>query len=552
MKFSGIINKPITYILLFTAVLFTIGITWGLPNVESWMSDSLAPYHPLLGLSKGFSFGYVNKYPLVHQIILAILNLPVVITAIIASKPLEGLQFFKFLVLLRSPSYATALMLIDNAVSIVMGVLIVYLMYLSVRKIYNERAALYSALILSFNVVLNFYSHTAKVDVPYVFWAMASLYFLIRIVKYDAARDYIYCAVFCCLSFGTKDQGYAIFILPFIIFLVLYQIYFRERQGNLVSIMLRRNMWIFAAAFIAGIIVVENLLFNYDGFLKRYALLTGDAGQRSIGYSLGVLGIVRLFADTALNIMLNVMGIPFFILSIVGVLMVIFLNKNDKRAMLLRLFFLFPLVSYYLFFVQMVRQSEVRFLLPLGIFFSAFGGYALDYIHEKYGTLHRKAFLTALALICVLAFYKTFSVNVNMLYDVRYVVEDWMDKNIPPGSKIEYYDYLHYLPRFPENVFAYRIKKGFFDIESRKPDFIIESVRVKPPDPDKKPGWGRIVSMRKQRKKNSEAEQFRTSLLSDKLNYRLYKEFRRRIPLFETINNPKISPIKIKLYKRIQ
>jgi len=84
-----IFKKPISYIIIFSIVLFSLGITWGLPHIETWCPDSLALLDPLLGLSQLFSFGCFNKYPLVHQVIFAIVNLPVVLAAAINSTDLH-------------------------------------------------------------------------------------------------------------------------------------------------------------------------------------------------------------------------------------------------------------------------------------------------------------------------------------------------------------------------------------------------------------------------------------------------------------------------------
>ena len=95
-------HKWLLLILFISFIIFITGIEWGLPNSESWCPDSLAPFHPLLGLSRFFSFGYFNKYPQVHQTILAVLNLPVVITAIINSNPFNNFNILKFLMIIRS------------------------------------------------------------------------------------------------------------------------------------------------------------------------------------------------------------------------------------------------------------------------------------------------------------------------------------------------------------------------------------------------------------------------------------------------------------------
>lgn len=551
-RIGGIFKKPITYVLLFNTVLFCIGITWGLPNVETWMADSLAPFHPLIGLSKGFSFGYFNKYPIIHQLILAILNIPVVIAAIIESNPLEGLQLFKFLVLMRSADYATALILIDNMVSVVMGVLTVYFVYLSGRELFNERTGLFAAAVASFNAVLNFYSHTAKVEVPYVFWAIVSLYFLIKVVRYDQTRDYIACAVFACFSFGTKDQGYAIFVLPFILYLVVYQAVYREPGVSLVRVIFRKRLLLFVAAFIIAAVLAQNL-WNIQGFMERYRLLTGDAGQRAIGYSYAPAGIIALLYDSTVAMIRHAMGLPIFLLCVLGIALVCYEHRRDRKKLFFSLFMIFPALSYYLFFIQFIRQSEVRYSLPQSIFISVYGGFAVCFLYEKLKGNYRKALSVALVLIGLYSFYKTFSINANMLFDVRYSAEEWMRAHVPKGSTIEYYAYLHYLPRFPEGTSSYRIKKGALDIESRKPGFLVLSSHYYPRFLiEVHSSGGRIRTIRNIRERGSEFAVFFERLFANELNYRLVHRAERRIPFFETIDSPRISPQHILIFERVK
>ncbi len=547
------------YILLFCVILFTVGIWWGLPNSESWLSDALAPFHPLLGLSKGFSFGYFNKYPIVHQVILAVLNLPVVITALVKSNPLEGLQVFKFLVLLRSPSYATALILIDRLVSAVMGALIVYYMYRSVREIFSERAALFSAMFLSVNAALNFYAHVSKVEVPYLFWGVLAIYKLIHVIKYEKTRDYILLAVFTCLCFGTKDQGYAIFILPFVIYLVLLPLWNRSGKG-VAAVLFRRELLVFAAVFIAGTVVVENLIFNWEGFILRFEHLTGEGGTRSIGYANDLTGNVLLIKDNLIQISSTAMGNWPFAVSMFGIFIMFIQHRSKGRELLVKSVFLVASVSFYLFFVQFIRQANVRFTLVQSIFLTAYGGFAMDFLFSKMKGYLRiiPVILLAVSLGCSL--YNTVSVNANFLMDVRYEVEEWMRENIPEGAVIEYYAYEHYLPRFPDGTRSYRIKSDVTQIEKRKPDFIVctshyypryflnilDIVQVMPGNT----GEGRIVPDVFKRLQETGFPNFYMDLAAGRLNYRLEMKFKDDITFFKKIRFSRLSPDMIFIYKR--
>jgi len=548
-------RKPITYILVFSFIIFTIGIFWGLPNTETWQSDSLAPFHPLLGLSKLFSFGYFNKYPIVHQVILAILDLPVIIAAMINSDPLQGFQMYKFLSVIRSAEYATALILIGRFVSVFMGVGIVYYIYKSGVELFNEKAGVFAALIVSFNSVLNYFCHIAKVEVSYIFWGVLGIYKIIQLVKYDRTRDYILCALFICLSFGSKDQGYAFFILPLIFYLLIYQIVWREEGVSVSNIVFRKKMWIFAAFFVLFTVLVENVILNYEGLLLRFEHLTGDGSTRSQSYALSLYGIYLFLKDNIYQMMEMTMGPPFFFISITGIVVFFAAVRKNRKDLFLQSIFLAASISYYIFFVQITRNLNVRFPLPRTSDQQGYMAGGLYFLYEKFkNRIFRISFTVVLVLSLFYSLYNTFSMNANFIYETRYRAEEWMGKNIRENSIIEYYSYLHYLPRFPQKVVSYRIKTRVMEIADREPDYIVLTshyyTRYLSVEKAQK---GRIRSLRNIRWKKSGFVEFFDKLFNNELNYRLEKKFTINMPkYFRKINFSRISPDHIMIYKRIK
>ena len=327
-----------------------------------------------------------------------------------------------------------------------------------------------------FNTVLNFYSHTAKVEVPHIFWAVGALYYLIRVVKHDERKDYVRTAVFACLSFGTKDQAYAVFVLPFILYLFIYPVIRRKEGTGIARVLSRKNLLIFIAVFILGTLFVENIFLNWEGFLYRFKHLTGEGGTRSIHYALTPVGVYALWRDVFNGIMTDAIGLPVFLLSLLGVALLFLRGKEERKDLLLESVFLVAMLSFMVFFVQVIRQSSIRFVMIQSIFLTAYGGYALAQITDFMGkkTLPLKiALIVPLVIGGIYSIYNTVSVNVNLLRDARYGAESWMNAHIPKGSTIEYYTYTHYLPRFPEGTDSYRVKKDFFTIDRRRPDYLV-------------------------------------------------------------------------------
>jgi len=549
-------EKPILLVLLFNAVLYLTGITWGLPHNATWLSDSLAPYHPLVGLSQGFSFGYYHKYPMVHQLILALLNIPIVMAMGAGAVTQKGLSLERLLETAQSPEYVTWLILIDRLVTVIMALVMIYFVYRAARELFSERAAVFAALVASFNTAINFYSHVAKVEVPFLCWAMIALYFLIRVVKYGTRRDYIGVAIFTCLAFGTKDQAYAVFVLPFILFILIFPVLYRKKGENPFRALFTRNFITFAGVFIAGTVIVENLVLNFSGFQKRLGFLLGEGGTRSISYTLEPEGIVALLVDSIRSMAGDTMGWPLLALCAAGILIAVIQNRKNSRQLLLSLVFFIASLSFYLFFVQIIRQSNVRFIMPISLFLTVYGGYAIDRGIAASRGLFKVAFIIIVTASMAYGFYLTIHVNANLLFDTRYRAEEWMQQHMQKDDTIEYYAYEHYLPRFPRHTFTYRVKNDVLDIDERKPDYIVITshyYRRYLGQISDEVISGRIVTNEKGKQfKRTQFPVFFHKLFNGKLPYGRAARFDYHIPGFKRITFSRLSPDHIIIYKRTE
>ncbi len=550
-KVLDIVKEPISYILLFCMIIFPVGILWGLPNSETWLSDSLAPFHPLIGLSKGFSYGYYHKYPLVHQLLLALLNIPVLVAALINSNPFEGLQLFKFLVLIQTPPYATALILIDRIVSLIMAVGLVYIVYLSSKKLFGKRPAFFTALIVSLNPLVNFYAKVAKVEIPYLFWATLAFYYCIHIIENKSTRNYVLFALFVTLSFGTKDQGYALFVLPIVVYIYIFPL-MQDLGDRFRALFCNKNIWVFMGAFLFFTLVVENVFLNFDGLVTRFHALTGWNMIRSVRYTSDAAGFIALSGDV-FNALIYFMGLPYLLLSFCGVVWIAFVYRNRRVELLTAMLFFVSAISYYLFFVQVARQSAHRQIFPIALFMAYYSGYAVAELQQrlkKYAVI----FAILIAGMSCLPLYNSLASNYEMLTDTRYKAEEWMKNNIPAGSRIEYYAYLHYLPRIPEGMYSYRVKENVLEINKRNPDYIVLTSHYYPRFIQKieKTASGRIMTT----KKNltfieSDFNTFFHKLFKNRYSYRPVARFDRGMSIFKTVPHAKVSPDHIIVYGRV-
>lgn len=479
-------NKILSAILGVNLLIHGIGITWGLPNFDSWAIDAVVPSGVLKGLAKGFSFGFVYHYPMAHLVILSILILPILIIGAIHALVLHSPSEIKMLLaktktlppleqwelvqtILPIKYYTSAIILIGNIESLFMSIGIVYFTYKIVKEIFDEKKALFSAALLTFNASFNYYSHTANLDVPYIFWGLFALYHLVLAVKYNKKENYIYCAITTVLCFGTKDQGYALFVIPFIIYLLI--IPFINRQDKSFWQKYKKNFFLFTVFFIVGFVIVENLLLNYSGFIMRIKTMTGENTEGYTPYVTSLAGYASLFKDLLPVYIKQIVSLPVAIATLVGILFLFILEKKDK-SFVLTLLPLFSALSFIIFFVMVVKRSDHRFILAPSILLTVYGGYTFALLYEK---LNKNVFWIIFSPMILYMLIFAVNVNVNLLLDKRYEVTEWMKENLPSGTRIEHYEDYVYLPQFPENIREYRIKKDFDNIAQRNPDYIIIS-----------------------------------------------------------------------------
>jgi hypothetical protein len=539
-------------VLALAALIFGSGLTWGLPHHEDWQSDSLTPYHPLVGLGQLFSFGYFHKYPLVHQLLLGILDIPVMVAAFIDSIEPNGFSLMALLRALQSPEYATPLLVIGRLVTIAMAVGTVWLIYLFTRSLAGERAALSAALLVCLNTVMNQLAPVAKVDVPYVFWAMLSLHMMVRAAQTGQTRAYVTCALAACLSFGTKDQAYAIFVLPFIAWLVVEPIWLGDRTVPLTARLFARPVRAFLIAFAIGTLLVENVLLNWTGLLKRIAHLTGDAGFRSAAYSTDAMGVFAQLVDFE-RWLIEAQGGPLAHgLCALGIALTVLDRTLASRDRLLRLLPLLASVSYYLFFVQIVRQVADRFALFPSVVLCFYGGVAVAWLFESArSVVLRWAVRATVAAAVLYGLFATLQLDLDLVHDPRYDAERFMARELRAGARVEYYGYLHYLPRFPAQSKPYRIKSGVLELPERAPDYVVLSSldygRYFGSKTSVSVGGRLTATTRRARDRASDFPELYRRLFGGELGYVEVARFERR---FKSLKRHPSVPEMVRIYKR--
>ncbi len=451
-------------ILALSAALNLAGIWWGLPASNDWAPDEIFPQQVLTGLESHFAHGWYDRYPPVHFYLLSLLYAPFLV-------------LYRANILHPAPDAMNLLFYyIGRFLSVAMAAASLVLVFKIGREILDRRAALFAALITALIVPFPYYAKTANLDVPYLFWFLWSLYFFVKIVKTQQAKFYIFFALTAALSICTKDQAYGLYILaPALIVWAdrraaaadgrprLHRPFFRS--------LLRLKYVGMAASGAATFILAHNLLFNWSGFIQHVRLIVGPASQDYRMFPATAGGHLKLLGLT-LNEIRFCLGWPILIICLAGLVLAIVERPKNFRLLVLALFGL----SYYVFYIAVIRYNFDRFNLPIAILLSFFGGRAvaaLDGFRPPWRVIAR----TAAGAAFVYSFSLAASVDILMVKDSRYAVERWLHAHVPQGTRIAAVGLPNYLPRL--DGYAWRsIEPRLAALEGPvKPDYVVLNTR---------------------------------------------------------------------------
>jgi len=446
-------------ILILSTCLYMDGISWGLPSFSAWAVDEVLPSQVLRGMQAGFTDGWSEKYPPLHFYLLAILYLPV-----------YWLHRGDFHQLLDDLPTYTTLFYLGRFLSVVMGVGIVYCVYRLAREIYSRSAALWTTLMTAILLPMVYYAKVVNLEVPYLFWVMGSFIFYIRILKYHFLKDYVLFAILGAIAVSTKDQAYGFYILtPFFILWHYSQLLKRHPDSRQefplwIQVLRDRRLSYPLLAGITTFVLLNNLLFNWQGFLQHLDLITAGSASVVPRYEQTLWGHLQMFAQSWRHIRFA-FGWPIYLICLAGLLTALWKPRQHLLALMLWV----PLISYYLTYITVIVFNDVRYLLPINLILTVFGGQWLaqwfqrsqesqgpqrsqrsQSVDRSEHPTHNRWLLwrsLAIGLVFIYSFFYAYSINVLMKHDSRYTVEAWMAENMAQDAMILATGAKRYLPR---------------------------------------------------------------------------------------------------------
>ncbi|MGH9336946.1 MAG: ArnT family glycosyltransferase, partial [Vicinamibacteria bacterium] len=435
--------KPLLAVVTLSLALNLMGIWWGLPSKYGWAVDELHPRVVLSGIETRFSGDWHQPaYPPLHYYILAASYLPVLALEVVDPLSVAGHTLFFGL---------------GRLISVAMGVGIVLLLYRIGREVFDSRSGLFAALAMALAAPFVYYSKTANLEVPLLFWFLLSLFFFLRVVRREELRDYLGFTLSAVLAMVTKDQAYAFYVLPLAALLLKRT----REEGSLLGALTERRLLFSMVLGVATFLALHNVIFNYRGFVHHVEEILWARGhyshfEASAGQQLGMLRQTLVHLGFTL-------GWPLFAASALGLVLAFRERKTRTAPLWLVLFGL----SYYSFFIAPVLSTWLRYALPLAALLALFAGAGSAFLWSR-GAWARGAVVVAL----LYSFGRAASLDALLLQDSRYHAERWLFQHATGGEVVGYMGPEYYLPRL-HPFRSRRLRPTETVLERERPAFLV-------------------------------------------------------------------------------
>jgi 4-amino-4-deoxy-L-arabinose transferase-like glycosyltransferase len=406
------------------------GLGWGLAGEHGWAPDELLPSAVRSGLDQRFSSGWHEKYGPFHYAVLAAAYQPALLARRVGLIRADG------------PDLDHILAVFGRLVSLLMATGAVWLVARLGRELGDEWAGIFAAAFLAFNAPFVYYAKIANLDAPYLFWYALSLLFYVRLLGRHHMWDYVLFAASAAAAVATKDQAYGLYVLTApVVAGALHARRRSEGDRRLWATLVDPRLVIAAAVGLVVLLVLDNVVFNPEGFVAHLRLIAGPASHPFRMFTNDLPGHWALMRQTVRHLAFA-MGLPALLVCGAGVAAALARPRANARWLLL----LVPPLSYVATFLHVVLYGYDRFVLPVSLVLGLFGGVFLARGLRAAPPLRAAAAVLGVAVLAYSLLYAA-SVDRLLTHDSRYEVERWMARNIPPGAMVAAIGPLGYLPR---------------------------------------------------------------------------------------------------------
>ena len=205
-------------IFLLALVASLVGCWWGIPQLNGpttpphgWEVDATSGLATLSELHNLFiepKPDWYMAYPVFHYLVQGLAYLPYLAMLFVTGELSHPSAVYPYG--LKDPASAIASMvLISRVLTAIMSAATLTLVYLIGKKVWDSATGLIATAALGLTSVFVYYSHTSNLDIPVLFWSVATLFVITDalIAGLDARRA-IAAGTLAGLAVATKDQAY--------------------------------------------------------------------------------------------------------------------------------------------------------------------------------------------------------------------------------------------------------------------------------------------------------------------------------------------------------
>lgn len=439
-------DRTVGWIVLVFALSQLVAVGWDLPGSYGWENDGIAPRDFFAGLAINLTPGQGHRYPLFHNAVVALLCVPILLPAALAAKEwtLPALMDQ----ILTVP-VMTGCSLVAKLVGLVMACIALLIIARIARRTVGVDAGRWAAIWAATCLSFAYYGRVSNLDGPYLMWTALAIDRLITVAESKRRRDYVVFGVLVGAAIATKDQAYAGFVLPGVMYLLLLPLRsdrpFGPRGAHY------RNT---AVATLTGALSLGLLgggLFNPTGFMTRLRELTGGASHDWMSYARTPKGLLTNVIDIGLG--QETFYWPWVVVALCWAGVGIVAVSPGGEGVRSRTFRLLPLcagVSSILFFTLVVARCEHRFVLPFGFWLAYYGGVAAAALLSRWASKSAPAARVgqaALAALVLWAAGHSLEVHLTQRGDARNEVIEYLAA-LDEGTVVETYGLLVHLPHF--------------------------------------------------------------------------------------------------------
>jgi hypothetical protein len=486
----GLWRSPLGKVLAVALLLRLAGFSWGLPSYDGWDNDGVAPRDFLVGVLETYTPGHHFTYPPLHLLLLTVAAAPVWVTTILRAPALTPAAVIPTFIGVPT---MTAMAVVARGVAVALSLGLLWNLGAIGALLRGPerapRAAAWVAAACGLNAVLTYYSQTTNLDLPYLFWSVLALRWLMQAIVRHEPRALRKVVVFAALGVATKDQAYALFILGTPLALAAWLLLDAKARADWRAI--ARELAVGVAVGLPLLLLIDGAVTNPSGFRDRVRYLLGPASQDFAYYPPTWSGRLRVATDALLTFD-QFYPWGFALLALAGLVVACRVPDRARRAA--GLVPLLAALSFIVAFDMSARRSEHRFALPQMVLFGVYAGLALDAFDVRVASARsawsRWAARASVAVVLSYGLFKCAAVDVAMLLDPRYDAERWLAERLRPGDRVEVYGSNVQLPRMPANAVIHRVDLDsvagrnpilgvtevtdrFSNVEARRPRFII-------------------------------------------------------------------------------